>query len=357
MPSRRVRDVATGGRDVDQETREEVRRLLGKLAADVEPSPTFVTLIDGYLRTVEQGPSIKSYRSRSKPLNLHFGATPANQITLSQAADYRTKRTAGEYGNKVSAFQAEMELDFAKWVLNWAVDEKQVEFNPLARLKKKKFKNTPQGSLREEHLPLVVAAAPNLVTAVYLIVCFDTGLRRTEALSVLWSDIDWAELSITVRHGKGDKERVVTTTARALEAIRRLPRVLGNQHVFANPRSKRRRHYCSEVMNDWVRDAVRASGVEQFYGGRKVRIHGLRRGHATNAAERGIDLRCIQEQLGHSSISTTEKYLDSRLDHRRREMRQKFDRNLADPFGERRGPHQAPSSDAEENQDHSEKIL
>ena len=108
---------------------------------------------------------------------------------------------------------------------------------------------------------------------------------------------------------------------------------------------------------DWIIEAVRKSGVEQHYGGKKVRIHALRRGHATNAVERGVDLRSVQEQLGHASIRTTEGYIDSRLSHRAREIRSKYDRNLADPFAERRGPHAAASNEASEKQAEQKNLL
>jgi integrase len=336
---------------VNPGTREKAKALLAEMLADEEPSPTFGSLLDDFLRDHSASPSIKTYRSKCKPLRLHFGHLPVADITKDHGKAYRTRRTGtDELSGKVSAFTAELELSLARQILNAAWDDEKIPVNPLARLKKrKKLKTTPQASLQEEHLADVIAAAPNLLTAVYILVAFDTGGRRTEVLTLQWEDIYWSSLAVKIRHGKGDKDRLVVTTARALEAIRRLPRVLGNPFVFANPRGRSRRHYGSETLNDWCRDAVVKSGVEQYYGGRKVRIHALRRGHATNAIERGVDIRSVQEQLGHASLSTTEKYIDSRLSHRLKEMRSKYDRGLEDPLGERHGPRRAPCHGASEN--------
>ncbi len=328
---------------IDADLQRDAEDVLRRIAAARAGGPTFGALMDAFVRAAEATgtSSAKTYRSKSKPLKLHFGDLPAAGISKAWAKEYRTRRMNGDLGGKAGAFTAELELSLARQVLNGAVDDGTIQFNPLARLKKKRCKTTPQGALREEHLPAVVGAAPNLATAIYIVVAFDTGCRRTEALSLRWDDVDYEAVTITVRHGKGDKFRVVVTTTRVLEAIRRIPRVLGSPFIFANPRSKRRRHYCSETMNDWVREAVLKANVERFYAGRKVRIHGLRRGHATNAVERGVDIRSVQDQLGHASISTTEKYLDGRIAHRVREMRSKFDRNLTDPLAPRKGPQRA----------------
>jgi integrase len=343
---------------IDAELQRDAEELLRRFAAARSGGPTFGALLDEFLKLREKGPSIAAYRSRARPLREFFGPTTAAAMTIASGAEYRSKRLAGGLGKTdedkpVGQRTVEHELAMAKAVLNWAVDSGKVSSNPLGRLKRTKLKRNPQASLREEHLPAVIQAAPDLMTAVYVIVAFDTGCRRSEALWLQWDDVDARALAIIVRHGKGDKERTVLTTSRAIDAIRRMPRVIGNPYIFATTDRRRKGlPVCHEQINDMVREAIVASGVERFYGGRKVRIHALRRGHATNAVERGVDPRTVQEQLGHASLATTELYLDSRFDHRRREMRQKYDRDLADPLatpdlGSRLPPHRASTSEEE----------
>lgn len=192
----------------------------------------------------------------------------------------------------------------------------------LARPPKRPRKPLPvrQESFREEHLTLVMACAPNEVTAVYIAVALDSGLRRSELLALDWNDVDLERRALIVRHGKGDKFRIVFTTARAMALMARLSR--SQPWVFCHPSTGSRLR--ARFVNIWVRETVQLSGVERAYAGKKIRIHAMRRGHATNANERGVDLRSVQEQLGHVSIRTTEGYVDLRMDHREK-MRTRFE--------------------------------
>lgn len=337
---------------IDADLERDALDVLRRFTAARAGGPAFSVLMKAFLDAAATAPttSINAYRSKSKPLLSHFGALPIGAITKQHGKDYVAKRTAGELidtaGEPFKAAgvnTAWQELGMATAILSRAVEDGALSSNQLALVKPpKKLKKERQASLREEHLPDVVAAAPNLMTAVYIIVCFDTGARRSEAIRIRWDDLDWRAMSITIRHGKGDKERTVCTTSRALEAIRRLPRSLGNPYVFAStsPRCKAKPMGPDQLYR-WMIEAVNSSGVERHYAGKKVRIHALRRGHATNAVERGVDLRSVQAQLGHASIVTTEKYIDNRLDHRRREMAEKYARGLEDPLATRRGPQRA----------------
>lgn len=315
---------------------EHVNRLV---AARAGSAPTFLALSEKYMAAHVGTPSYEAYTYRLKPLLLHFGNVPGNAIEQEAVDEYLAKRTAGELGRKVGMFTAQMEIRLVLWILNFATDRKWISHNPLARMKLKKVENAKQAALREEHLQAVVDAAGTLLCAVFVVVAMDTGARRAELLSMRWDDIDWNELTITVRKGKGGKSRVVVSSRRALECVRALPRKLGNPYVFASPSDDRKNLPISKVsINKLVRRAVERSGIERHYAGRKVRIHACRRGHATNAVEKGVDLRSVQEQLGHASIRTTESYVDSRFDHRKREMRKMETGMSIEVLGPRKPP-------------------
>ena len=172
---------------------------------------------------------------------------------------------------------------------------------------------------------------------------YGCGMRLLECLRLRVKDIDFGRNEITVRDGKGGKDRRTVLPARLRDALRlqldavrvlhaedlsrgfgevALPhalarkypnagRTLAWQYVFpasrrgVDPRDGRnKRHHLDEnVVQRAVKRAAKLAGIDK-----PVTPHTLRHSFATHLLESGADIRTIQELLGHKDVATTQVY-------------------------------------------------
>jgi integron integrase len=204
-----------------------------------------------------------------------------------------------------------------------------------------KKRNIPVVLTREETAKILslMTGTPQLVAKLM----YGSGLRISEAIRLRIKDIDYAMKTITVRSGKGDKDRVTTFPSSIMPFLEShlakvrtthqndlktgygevyLPHALarkypnaskewGWQYVFPSgtlsedPRSKRiRRHHIDpSVINKAIKAGARKAGLIK-----KVSAHTLRHSFATHLLQRGNDIRTVQALLGHNDVSTTMIY-------------------------------------------------
>ena len=128
---------------------------------------------------------------------------------------------------------------------------------------------------------------------------YASGLRVSELVGLDLSDVDLAEMTVRVI-GKGRKERIVPFGAAAAGALEAYLGPRAGGPVFLNRRGGR---LTVRSVHTIVRRRARAAGIV-----RRVSPHTLRHTFATHLLDSGADLRMIQELLGHSRLSTTQRY-------------------------------------------------
>jgi integrase/recombinase XerC len=140
---------------------------------------------------------------------------------------------------------------------------------------------------------------------------YSSGLRVSELTSLDISDLDIKESLLRVK-GKGRKERIIPIGSKALEAIKNyLPERASlkkrSQALFLNYRGGRL------TPRSIRRILLKYSKMINLKG--YLSPHTLRHTFATHLLHGGADLRSIQELLGHSSLSTTQKYTHVDITH------------------------------------------
>ncbi len=146
---------------------------------------------------------------------------------------------------------------------------------------------------------------------------YGSGLRVSELTGLNLDQLDFTQKRVRVL-GKGSKQRVVPMTSASVEAIRRylpdrlklLEKAKGSKEldaVFLNYRGGRLTARGIRTILD--RTLLRAGSS------RNIGPHVLRHSFATHLLDAGLDLRTIQELLGHESLSTTQNYTHVGLAH------------------------------------------
>jgi len=175
-----------------------------------------------------------------------------------------------------------------------------------------KGKRLPPEPLSDEEVKLLIRVCSNraptgIRNRALIAVMWRCGLRVNEALALKPKDVDVKHGTIRVLHGKGDKARVVgmddatgTIIQRWLDK-RREHGLTGRRTLFCTLQGDR-------IATVYVRNLLRRLGDKAGID-KRVHPHGLRHTHASELAREGTPLPVIQQQLGHTSIVTTQRYI------------------------------------------------
>jgi site-specific recombinase XerD len=161
--------------------------------------------------------------------------------------------------------------------------------------------------LNEEMAQQLIAAADTPWTKAMVVLLLSTGIRRSEAVGITLDDLNLDERQLLIR-GKGDKERVVPLTDQAVEAIQAyLPHrtKTESRHLFVSAWKGRPIH--GRCINPMLKLVIRKADLE----GEGITPPKLRHTFATHLIRNGVDIRTVQELMGHSEIETTARYLHS----------------------------------------------
>jgi len=178
----------------------------------------------------------------------------------------------------------------------------------VSRIKSpKKAKKVPVVLTREEVRNLLAAAEGDKKARLVIKLLYSSGIRISECVNLKIEDLDINEKIGWVRGGKGGKDRMfilsddlVTDLRQHFDAIRsrRAPGQLG-QYLFPG----RNGPMTPRAIQKIITNLAKKAGIEK-----DVSPHTFRHSFATHLLEAGVDIRKIQELLGHSNLSTTQIY-------------------------------------------------
>jgi site-specific recombinase XerD len=183
----------------------------------------------------------------------------------------------------------------------WAQREERAEHSPAERLRAPRRKSSLPRVLQVDEATSVVESAATLRDRALFEVAYGAGLRVSELVRLEVDDLQLGEGQLTVRRGKGGKDRVAPMGAAAVAALRALLAANGSAAgpVFLNKHGAR-----LSTRSAWtiIHETAQRAGLPN------VHPHALRHSFATHLLSAGADIRAIQEMLGHASLGTTQRY-------------------------------------------------
>ena len=164
----------------------------------------------------------------------------------------------------------------------------------------KRHKKLPVVLSRNE-MNKIIESLSNTKHRLLLALSYGAGLRVSEVIALKVQDLDFGELTVHIKQAKGQKDRISVIPEKIVNGLKSL--VAGRQKdnfVFSNERGG---ELTTRTAQKVFENALRFSGVKK-----DATFHSLRHSFATHLLENGVDVRYVQELLGHQNIRTTQRY-------------------------------------------------
>ena len=271
---------------------------------------TFAAVAEQWLRdyaAVSVKPStLGGYRSMlDSSLVPFFGPVQLTSIRPGDVQRYIAERI--ESGRKPATVQKAVIL--LKTMFKHAVEWDYLRTNPAQNVKAPRREHVEMEFLTPDEIRVFLAALEPRWYALFFTATF-TGMRLGELLALQWSDIDWHGGTIRVRRSVWRGRFQEPKSKRSVRTIGMSPRLAAvlMDHKLETPWSEHDLVFCGsdgQVIDQAnLRHRVFEPTLEAA-GLRKMRIHDLRHTFASLLINQGENLKYVQQQLGHASITTT----------------------------------------------------
>ncbi|MCO5069071.1 MAG: site-specific tyrosine recombinase XerC [Kiritimatiellae bacterium] len=292
---------------------------------DRSRSDTLASLIDEWFRRLEERAySLRTVEAHKWALRMFVRwaeereLRTAHQVTRPILESYQRWlfRYRQDNGKPLGVTTQRMRLGAVQRFFAWLCKDHRLDANPAADLElpRKPNRSLPKAlSLVEVETVLNV---PDVTDALgvrdraILETLYATGIRRSEVVRLDVDDLDRERGVLTVRKGKGGKDRVVPVGERAvywlgkyLEHTRPLLETAASERaLFLTGYGER---FSSTYLGNWVRRVIESAKI-----GHLGSCHVFRHSCATHMLENGADIRFIQQMLGHARLDTTQIYTE-----------------------------------------------
>lgn len=294
-------------------TRKKTEVLEQKLnPAKARKSPRFEAFAEDYLEWSKANKKPRSYErdiTSLVALRPFFTGRLLSDITPWLIEKYKKERKEKQRSNQT----INLELACLKTLFSKAVIWNKAGGNPVKQVAMLRVNNARVRILDEEEETRLLARCRGHLHAV-VVTALHTGFRRSELLSLRTADVDFARglLSVQAGYAKNGEGRAVPMTQTLQSVLRDLVQeaeASNSSFLFRNCHGEPYRSVRSAFEY-----AVKQAGLIDFH------FHDLRHTFASRLVMAGVDIRTVQELMGHKTIAMTLRYAHLSPDHKRKAM-------------------------------------
>jgi len=235
----------------------------------------------------------KAYIRAVKNFSLHFGRSP-DKLTFEDVRTYQLHLASRGLGAQaINQIMCALRFFYGTTLGKTGVSE----HIPLGRRP-----DALPPVLGRDEVERFLQAVTDLEFRTAFVTIYATGLRVSEAAALKIKDIDSDRMVIHIRQGKGRKDRYVMLSEQLLDILRAYWKCT-RPKLFLFPGPNPHRPITVRSLQRACRLAADTAGLDK-----SITVHTLRHSFATHLLEHGVDIRVIQDLLGHRHIDATARY-------------------------------------------------
>jgi integrase/recombinase XerD len=240
--------------------------------------------------------SIHNYSNLLKKLITDFNE-PSEQITAQQFKDYLHHRIT------IDGISTSMTNQYISAFKIFQVDVLKREWDQI-KIKRPRREKRLAVVLSIDEVERLINNTRNLKHRALIMLAYSSGLRRDEIQKIKPSAIDSARMQVHVVQGKGKKDRYTILSSKTLDLLRIYYKYEKPTVFLFEAQGRKGQPLSASTLNCIVKKNAAKAGIKK-----QISFHTLRHCFATHLLEKGVNIRLIQQFMGHVSLKTTSGYL------------------------------------------------
>lgn len=254
------------------------REFLKKLEVELKISKNSKYTIRNYLRAVKE--------------LLEFTKKSPDKITSDDTKEYMAEKLTNHASSSIIVFLSALRFAFGTLL------GKDITLG----IKRPKRERRIPDVLTKDEINRLIEAIPTKKSKLMVSLAYACGFRVSELIGLKVNDLNFEEMIGYVRQGKGKKDRMFNIPKRLENKLKKqvqTQKESNQEYLFSGKKGSLTDRNLQKI----VRNAAKKAGINK-----EVHPHTLRHSFATHLLESGVDIRMIQEILGHADLSTTQIY-------------------------------------------------